>query len=348
MKSKTSKTKRILAVVLAAVCILALCFAALISPTGASANMSYSDKTNEGSWDMVSAADWMGNVNGALKLSEISMPGSHDTGTQYVTLPLIGRCQDSSIPQQLDMGVRVLDIRLNTHDDGSGGVALTISHGFLDCKERPYLAAESLSFDKVLSDCREFLKAHPTETILMLVKHENGDATPQQVQDALAKAFGDASDIYTENRNPSLDEVRGKIILARRYGEAADGLEGLNFCWADQGGEGVAGTPYAQMEVSPDLRLYVQDRYEYGLQDKINAVTYCLDNSQAKDDSLLLNYLSTKGTSTYGVPKNFAADMNKWFIEKELLSGKNYGCVMFDFVSEGLARHVFATNKYYA
>lgn len=235
MDRKAHHLKKVLLLLFAFLCILALVAAALVSPTAVKVKRNYSEQANEGKWEKISAADWMANVNGTLSLSEISMPGSHDSATEYVTLPLIGRCQDTSVSEQLDMGVRVLDIRLNTHEDGSGGVTLTLSHGTLDCKEAPRLTAESLTFDAVLADCRAFLKVHPKETILMLIKNENGKGTAKQVEDALLKSVGDTADFYTENRDPALDEVRGKIVLARRYGEGESGFLGLNFCWQDQG-----------------------------------------------------------------------------------------------------------------
>lgn len=348
MNRKMYRLKKALLFFLAFVFILALAAAALFSPTAVKAKRNYTDKANEGKWEKASAADWMANVDGALSLSEISLPGSHDSATEYVTLPLIGRCQDASVSEQLNMGVRVLDIRLNTHDDGSGGVTLTLSHGSLDCKEAPRLTAGSLTFDSILADCRIFLKKHPTETVLMLLKHENGEGTARQVEDALLKSVGDTADLYTEDRDPSLDEVRGKIVLARRYGEGESGLLGLNFCWQDQGGQGVAGMPYVTMNVNDKLKLCVQDRYEYKTQDKWNAVVYCISHSQAGKGTVMLNYLSTKGVGSFGFPTKYAAVMNRWFIENELLSGADYGWVMFDFVSEGLARHVFATNTYVA
>ena len=346
MKVKTHKSRIILRILLAVLIALAGGALLLYCPTGTPAKRDYSDDADEGVWESVSAADWMAKVDGALTLSEISMPGTHDSATEYVTLPLIGRCQDSSIAQQLDMGVRVLDIRLNTHDNGDGTVSLTLSNSILDCKASASLTADALSFDAVVADCRAFLAAHPTETILMLVKHEHGDADARQVEDALLASFGDGGGLYTENRDPALDEVRGKIVLARRYGAGEEGLSGLNFCWADQGGSGVAGIPCVTQTVSDNLALCVQDHYAYGTQDKWNAVAYCIDRSQAEKGTLLLNYLSTKGTGACGMPLKYAQVMNGWFIQHELLSGKDYGCVMFDYVSEGLARHVFAANSY--
>ena len=103
MKVKTHKSRIILRILLAVLIALAGGALLLYCPTGTPAKRDYSDDADEGVWESVSAADWMAKVDGALTLSEISMPGTHDSATEYVTLPLIGRCQDSSIARQLDM-----------------------------------------------------------------------------------------------------------------------------------------------------------------------------------------------------------------------------------------------------
>lgn len=295
---------------------------------------------NEGVWENVSAADWMANISGSLKLSEISIPGSHDACTENVVVPVIGRCQDSDISGQLTSGVRMLDIRLSY-----SGESLTLCHGPLDCKAQPYLSADALSFDEVLSQCREFLAAHPTETVIMMIKHERGDASAESFEQALSAYIDEGW--YTKNANPTLDEVRGKLVLARRYGAVNDnGRLGLDFVWEDQGGSGLAAAAQLSDEKSGGFSLSVQDKYEYKAADKWGAVKACLDGPSAGSDSFSLNYLSTKGPSSFGVPEHFASVLNRLFMEKELRSGTNYGIVMFDFVTTDLARHVFASNTY--
>ena len=56
--------------------------------------------------------NWMKDIDGTKKLFEITIPGTHDCVTQYVQFPHISRCQDKNIYEQLCLGIRALDIRV--------------------------------------------------------------------------------------------------------------------------------------------------------------------------------------------------------------------------------------------
>ena len=77
-------------------------------------------------------------------------------------------------------------------------------------------------FDTGVRDiCVDFLETHPTECIVMQIKwHEAADdgtstQTFQQVLDAYIGPF--RSFFYLDNRIPTLGEVRGKIVVVRRF-----------------------------------------------------------------------------------------------------------------------------------
>ena len=58
---------------------------------------------------------WMQNVEDETLVNEIVLPGSHDAGTYKMVW--LGETQQFSIGQQLEMGVRYFDIRVNKIDD---------------------------------------------------------------------------------------------------------------------------------------------------------------------------------------------------------------------------------------
>ena len=58
------------------------------------------------------SADWMAEVDGETMLSSLSIPGTHDTCTQYVGMSYIFQCQDTGVSEQLENGYRYLDLRL--------------------------------------------------------------------------------------------------------------------------------------------------------------------------------------------------------------------------------------------
>ena len=107
-------------------------------------------------WEGVSSADWMSYLDDNLKISQINLPGTHDSGTKRVKFSLIdatasAQCQDTTITEQLNHGIRFLDIRLE--DDGE---KLRLVHATTDCKSED---GSNLYLDEVLqigrASCRE-------------------------------------------------------------------------------------------------------------------------------------------------------------------------------------------------
>ena len=337
-KAKKAKGNKVLSTILWTLLSIVVLILALLWPNGRTFGQRL-EPADLGEWEGVYSSQWMSKLPEDTRLSQISMAGSHDSGTEYALLPLIARCQDTQISQQLSMGVRVLDIRLNSKTGKNGQYRLGISHGFVPCKAGSWILGRDLSFERVLEECYTFLDENPTETILMMVKHENGSGTADEIQEAVDRAIGDDSKYwFTENRDPELGEVRGKIVLARRYGEGEADLPGLDFCWENQGGTDVCAEPCAQHKVNDDLSLWVQDRYEYNMEDKWDAITHCLS---CEHSGFMINYLSSKGGGFQGVPQHYAKTLNKRYVETQQSSG---GIVMFDFVTPELAEKVYALN----
>jgi len=112
--------------------------------------------------------DWMRSVPDNTKLSDMSIPGTHDS---YANICHIScewvRTQMWGVPKQLKMGIRFFDVRLRPID----GV-LTIHHG------RAYLHK---NFGDALNDFKHFLQRNPSETILVRYKDETvgGDVSAQ-------------------------------------------------------------------------------------------------------------------------------------------------------------------------
>jgi hypothetical protein len=153
--------------------------------------------------------DWMDSIPDQKKLSEITIPGTHDSCT-FKASP-ISKCQNLPLPEQLEAGIRFIDIRCRHFED-----AFQLHHGaeFLH-----------LDFDYVLKSCRDFLKGHKRECIIMSVKEEH-DAAGNK------KTFEEVFDGYVQsdpnlwslgNTIPTLsDQVRGKTVLLRRFYIAPD------------------------------------------------------------------------------------------------------------------------------
>ncbi|MDJ0384099.1 phosphatidylinositol-specific phospholipase C [Streptomyces sp. G-G2] len=159
------------------------------------------------------AQDWMAGVPDATALQRMTIPGTHDSGARQGGLYVA--CQNTSIAEQLDSGIRFLDVRCRV----TGG-SFAIHHA-------AYF--QNLMFGDVLVACWNFLAAHPTETVLMRVKQEYS-----QESDATFRAVFDD---YLDNRGwrplfriadalpGSLGQARGAVVLLADNG----GLPGLRY-----------------------------------------------------------------------------------------------------------------------
>lgn len=160
---------------------------------------------------------WMKYVDDNKYLDELSIPGTHDSGTCSVdndTEPQSSqaKCQQDYIPTQLLEGIRYFDIRLGRNDEnGDPG----IDHG------RCYLLKKDGGFmhlSDVIGYFKTFLNENPSEALIMLASRGNDEATDESVTTAFAKVMHDNPDLfYTSSRIPTLNEVRGKIVLLRRF-----------------------------------------------------------------------------------------------------------------------------------
>lgn len=166
---------------------------------------------------------WMSHVEGNKYLDELSIPGTHDSGTCSVdndTEPQSSqaKCQQDYIPTQLLEGIRYFDIRLGKGNDPG------IDHG--SC----YLLKKDGHFmhlSDVVGYFKKFLNENPSEALIMLVSRGNNEATDESLTTAFAKVLDDNPKLfYTSSRVPTLNEVRGKIVLLRRFGLAGDSVSG--------------------------------------------------------------------------------------------------------------------------
>lgn len=185
------------------VCMVLSVFAGITAPPAMAAN--------------ISSTDWMETVPDETKLSNMSIPGTHDSCTQYVDMRYIFQCQDASVATQLIYGYRYLDMRLvleQKHDQQT----LVLKHSIARCKTSNSPFAGTLTLDDVLRDVSAFLDAHPTETVILCMKAENSKDDVAEIQKVLYETIGkDPERWYLKNEIPTLGEVRGKIVLATRF-----------------------------------------------------------------------------------------------------------------------------------
>jgi 1-phosphatidylinositol phosphodiesterase len=156
--------------------------------------------------------DWMSGLGDSTALQRMTIPGTHDSGATRGGLYVA--CQNTSIAQQLDSGIRFLDVRCRV----TGG-SFAIHHGSF---------FQDLMFGDVLVACWNFLAAHPGETVLMRVKQEysgESDAAFRAVFDDYLDRRGWRPLFRIADTLPTLGQARGKVVLLADNG----GLPGLRY-----------------------------------------------------------------------------------------------------------------------
>ena len=178
------------------------------------------------SGNLPARADWMSRLDNRMKIRDVTLPGTHDSGSRYGGD--IVQTQSLTVRQQLDAGVRYLDIRLRHIDD-----AFTIHHGPV---------YQKMNFDGVLTQVGSFLKDHPSEVVLMRVKEEH---TEKNCHRTFNDTFRDYYQRYGDliwhpdqkadmsTVNPTLGELRGRLVFLQNltsseyspYGMAYSGFD---------------------------------------------------------------------------------------------------------------------------
>ncbi len=284
--------------------------------------------------------NWLTSIPDTKKLSELTIPGTHDSCTytlknEYPLTP-ITRTQHLTLEQQLSAGIRYLDIRCRHINN-----AFAIHHD---------LVYVHLNFDDVLNVCKAFLTANSSECIVMLVKREykDGEGVTRSFEDTFNSYVEGSKDFwYLSDTIPTLEDVRGKIVLLRRF----TGTKGIDpNPWADNFSTTV-----------PNGTLKVQDHYHVGslvplagqfdVNKKWNAIKDLLD--EARDDSSkdnwYINYLS--GSSAGAYPNAIAGRINhrvSAYVEDKSLSQVRLGTIVTDFPDDNgktdMVNRIIAVN----
>ncbi|MBO6061304.1 MAG: hypothetical protein J6P98_04225 [Clostridia bacterium] len=280
-------------------------------------------------------ANWMTVLSNDLPISDVIIPGTHDSATKDVQLAFFSKCQALTIKEQLVAGFRYLDIRVGFDEKGA-----KLQHGFCSCTVGSWPWSDPLYLDSVIDDCIDFLKDYPSEFILFAVKHEHGDETDEEVSAAMEAFIAENPEMWLlPDSIPTVGEARGKLVLLRRYGEAAPSeMPGLPLIWANQSGYDDYSLITAD-ELNGSYTLHVQDRYEYPVDEKYMAFVRSLSN-ETDAENVNLVFLSTKGTAKYGHPYRYAKELNEKLGE---LSSFN-GWIVVDFGSASIAEQIYRCN----
>ncbi|MEQ4619780.1 phosphatidylinositol-specific phospholipase C [Providencia vermicola] len=159
----------------------------------------YFRKASDG---FTSKSKWMSSIRDDVLLSEIAIPGTHDSAAYKGFVDSVAT-QTLNFDQQLEYGIRMFDIRVRHTSD-----RFALHHGtvFLD-----------VMFGDFLNSVDRFLEKNPSETVIFRLKEEmkpNNNNT-RSMSETLEYYISLHKDKYVKltSLNTRLAEVRGKFAI---------------------------------------------------------------------------------------------------------------------------------------
>ena len=271
----------------------------------------------------IDRSDWMSALEDQARLNTLTLPGTHDSGALHSLADISGKCQTLSIGEQLRVGVRFLDIRLQLVDN-----ELKVVHSFVD---------QMTDFEDVLADMATFLRRNSSEFLIVSIKE---DASPkrsdQDFADVLEAMLLSYPEVSSATSLPeTVGAARGGIHIVARYENASIGLPCYDG-WKDDAAF-VLGD------------VYVQDNYRVAdAAEKIADVRQTYAVAQQGAYALVLNYTSCYLETCFppiyaGLP---AHSINRDTLQalSEDASGAPLGVLVCDFITSELADAIIGRN----
>lgn len=271
---------------------------------------------------------------GEKRISEINLFGTHDSLTAFVSLENMSKCQDLTLKEQLELGVRLIDVRL-TEKKGE----FYLVHSLADCYTDES-KSERLTFAQVLDKCLSFLKENPGEFLVLSVKQDRGIQS-RSFFPAFYERYirGNADKWYLGDEIPTVEECRGKLVLMRRCKLRKKwqdkNMAGLDFShWIDQGNR--RSDRALPVKLNKKQTATVQDRYIFSPGRKWHKCEKpFLDSAKPDENNIFVHYISTAYRYKNETLVRTAREMNDYFKEYELKDSK--GWFFFDFPDEEIA-----------
>ena len=213
----------------------------------------------------IDSRNWMAGISGERKLNEINLMGTNESATKDLNDEFCDNIQffrtytyvhqDYTIPEQMNMGIRMLEVCLTNEymkwglfkdksvDDGENLWLIEYTFDGLFYCEDP--DGKDLSLKKTLDWIKDFLMDHPTETILVEVKFNHKgdfDTTMNRLGTILTSLANEINPstgdkfLYFENAEnplerydeyPKLRDCRGKVVIMAAD-DIADRIGGMD------------------------------------------------------------------------------------------------------------------------
>ena len=268
--------------------------------------------------------NWMQDIEDNRLVCKMSIPGTHDTGA-YTGNAWV-KTQDKNIEQQLNSGIRFFDIRL-VHQNG----VLKLCHG-------SHIFDTTFVGD-VLKTTAEFLKEHPSETVIMTIKrdHDLDKDGGTKYRGALQKALeGDRAltpyMVKSFRSDFTLGDLRGKMLIISRDGWIMTPSGNIPR-WSDN----ASFTSSIESTNGSSTTIHVEDHYKSSSRDKVNYVAQNVRKAQAafssSQNDWFITFTSSTGSWGIGIPANTTNQIDR-DVNNILRGNENFrtsGILVFNF-----------------
>ncbi len=291
--------------------------------------------------------NWLKDLPDNTKISDINLPGTHNSGACFVQFSFLSRCQNMTISQQLDAGIRFFDIRVEKLEN-----KLKIVHAVADCKN-PENKKNKLFLNDVISDFKSFLKTNPTETILFSFNRDDGASAEETFDLFFSEYLTDKGLWYKENRVPTLKESRGKIVLLNRcninkpnekYTDFNAGINLSNWVYQKDNTERIyeCAELFSNDTNTTGNSFFVQDLYGLTPSKKWNFAILPFIKNPPETDGILITFFSC--TTLLNPPKKSADYINKRLKKMNLKNKKKYGWIIMDYPTKEFIKEIISSN----
>lgn len=252
--------------------------------------------------------EWMHGINGKLLLSELSIPGTHDSCALHNGFSFgYAKCQSWQLDSQLKAGVRYLDIRCRHQSD-----RFQIYHGIIDQK---------IAFSRVVEICLSFLVDHPSECLILSIKEESSpEATTRTFKETFEEEIESSKNKWLISpETPTLHQSRGRLILVDRVGN-------------------LGGLAWGEMNLQDDYQALPEVK-------KIKIKQHFDTISGRPKKDWFLNYCSGTVPRQLINPATYAAIINPFVLNQvQRRAGNRLGVVVMDFPGDSLVRKIIESN----
>lgn len=300
----------------------------------------YYKKYNFGTIDKARKGAWMSCIPQNVFYTMLSVPGSHDAATSSATL--IARTQNKTIAEQLELGVRALDLRPSATDN-------------LEIKHNSFGTGVTLA--QAIKSMRSYLEKNPTEFIYATI-HLEGSTNDNKTKNwsnkvyALVKAAVDGGyALEALSKGAKLADYKGKIIFIYRDDLTGDNqiYNAAKVAWNDNIARTVKVRDTNGNEIN-DFLISYQDIYESSDLDentggisgyfaqkggvksddaKVSMVKKYIDDATGSNDQrLIFNFASYSGGFVSDRAKAIMPSVNSYIVSKK----NRLGVILADFV----------------